>query len=243
MRRTSFDQLNIRARFIMMFASLLILSGCTSGTAREIGVHEGFVDVVDYFQLNGLVLTHDVRYFSEDNFVGEPIDGYNAAKVFLTEEAAKQLVVAAKQLEGQGLGFKVFDGYRPQPAVDHFVRWASDLHDTKMKSKYYPSVEKRNLFRDGYIASRSGHSRGSTVDLTLIDLETTKELDMGTGWDFFDALSWPSSEGVTVLQKNNRLKLREVMLSVGFRPLKEEWWHFTLDSEPFPDRYFAFPIE
>lgn len=127
---------------------------------------------------------YDVRYFGSDNFVGERIDGYKAQRVILTRDAAAALAGVQKDLAPFGLGLKIFDGYRPQDAVLHFVRWAEDLNDTRMKQKYYPGVQKKNLFRDGYIAEKSSHSRGSTVDLTIIDLKTGQELDMGTGFDF-----------------------------------------------------------
>lgn len=226
-----------------LIAVLVAVSACSSGPRQDSRFPSGFVDLAEYFKTRDMSLAIDVRYFSQDNFVGAVIDGYQAAKIILTEEAATNLALAAQQLQTQGLGFKVFDGYRPQLAVDHFVRWAADLADTKMKPKYYPAVDKRNLFRDGYIASRSGHSRGSTVDLTLIEIETNTELDMGTGWDFFDLRSWPSSEEVSSQQKKNRMILRETMISAGFRPLEEEWWHFTLEAEPYPDQYFEFPIQ
>jgi len=155
------------------------------------------------------------------------------------------LALAAIQLElvDKGLGLKVFDAYRPQQAVDHFVRWAADLEDARNKQQYYPNVDKANLFTEGYIAARSGHSRGSTVDLTLINIESGEELDMGSAWDFFDPLSWPTSLDVSLPQKTNRETLREIMLRHGFNPLAEEWWHFTLENEPYPDTYFDFPIE
>lgn len=184
----------------------------------------------------------DVGYFTEDNFVGARIDGYSAGKVYLTRPTVDVLKIVQAQLNNYGLGLKIFDGYRPQMAVDHFVRWAENLADTKMKQRYCPAVDKKNLFRDGYIAERSGHSRGSTIDLTLIALATGQELDMGTEWDFFDLKSWPSSEAVNQQQRANRLLLRTVMLNNGFSPLREEWWHFSLRNEPFPDTYFEFSI-
>ncbi|NQV69747.1 MAG: M15 family metallopeptidase [Pseudohongiella sp.] len=184
----------------------------------------------------------EVRYFTTDNFVGARIDGYAAAKVYVTEATADALKRVQGELNNYGLGLRVFDGYRPQMAVDHFVRWAENLADTKMKQRYYPAVDKKNLFRDGYIAERSGHSRGSTLDLTLIAVDSGQELDMGTRWDFFDLKSWPSSTQVNGQQRANRLLLRRVMLRQGFRPLQQEWWHFTLENEPFPDTYFEFQI-
>ncbi|MDA1372086.1 MAG: M15 family metallopeptidase [Proteobacteria bacterium] len=187
-------------------------------------------------------ITLDVRYSSADNFVGSPIDGYLAEKIYLERKAVVALAAVQTELSEFRLGLKVFDAYRPQRAVDHFVRWGRDLGDEKMKSRYYPKVAKANLFRDGYIAERSGHSRGSTVDLTLVDLDTAEELDMGTSWDYFDVKSWPSSQAVTAQQRANRMLLHRVMVKQGFRGLRTEWWHFTLEDETFPDTYFDFVI-
>lgn len=189
-------------------------------------------------------LVVDLRYFDKDNFIGQRIDGYEAPVCYASTSAAESLKAVQSELLSFGLGLKVFDAYRPQRAVNHFVRWAKDLNDMKMKMKeyYYPNVEKSDLFEKGYIAAHSGHSRGSTVDVTLIDLETGKELDMGSGFDFFSPISWPTSLAVTVQQRANRLLLRSIMLHHGFRPLQEEWWHFTLENEPYPTTYFDFPI-
>jgi D-alanyl-D-alanine dipeptidase len=187
----------------------------------------------------------ELRYLSRDNFVGQRIDGYESEQCYVTAEAARGLAAVQAELAAFGLGLKVFDAYRPQRAVDHFVRWAQDLGDTKMKAAYYPGVEKKHLFRDGYIAAKSGHSRGSTVDLTIVTLGpgVPEELDMGTGWDFFGPESWPASLAVTPQQRANRMLLQSLMVKHGFRPLAEEWWHFTLEDEPFPERYFDFPVE
>jgi len=203
---------------------------------------EGFV------YLNNLApdIAVDLRYFSSNNFVGDTINGYHAKKCILSEEAAIALVAVQKELKSINLGLKIFDAYRPQQAVNHFVRWGNDLKDEKMKSIYYPEVEKRLLFQEGYISSRSGHSRGSTVDLTLIYIKGENlgdELDMGTPWDFFSPKSWPSSTEVTAIQYENRLLLQKIMRKYGFRPYSEEWWHFTLINEPFPDTYFDFPVK
>ena len=223
----------------LLLSVLLLGLALTASAANEpANLHRDFVDIQQ--AIPGIEV--DVRYFGEDNFVGTPIDGYGAAMVYLTRAAAEALGSVQNQLSQFGLGLKVFDGYRPQVAVDHFVRWAQDLDDRKMKQRYYPAVDKENLFRDGYIAERSGHSRGSTVDLTIISLASDEELDMGTGWDFFDVLSWSSSTRVTAAQAANRMRLRTIMLENGFRPLQEEWWHFSLENEPFPDRYFEFEI-
>ena len=205
------------------------------------GVPDGFVEIREV--IPGVEV--DVRYFSEDNFVGERIDGYEAAKIYLTRDAASALAKVQADLAAFGLGLKIFDAYRPQRAVDHFVRWAEDTADTKMKAKYYPDVEKRRLFRDGYIAAKSGHSRGSTVDLTLVSIgsERPAELDMGTAWDFFGPKSWPESMEVSAQARANRMLLQSLMIKHGFRGLAEEWWHFTLVGEPFPETYFDFVVE
>ena len=190
---------------------------------------------------SGIVV--EARYAGADNFVGTPIDGYEAAKALLTPQALVALKQAQEALGEFGLGLKVFDAYRPQRAVDHFVRWASDLKATQMKSQFFPAVDKRKLFSEGYIAERSGHSRGSTVDLTVVDLASGAELDLGTPWDFFDLASWPSSQEPGAQARANRALLRQVMIAAGFRPLKTEWWHFSLENEPFPETYFDRPIQ
>ena len=140
------------------------------------------------------------------------------------------------------LSLKIFDGYRPQKAVDHFVRWVQVLKDTLMKAQFYPKVKKNNLLKNGYIAERSGHSRGSTIDLTIINIKTGKALDMGSAYDFFGIQSHPLYQNISKKQKNNRMLLRNTMLNHGFTPYENEWWHFTLKKEPFPNTYFTFPI-
>lgn len=227
---------HILARLTPGIASLWLLSACSSLDIDQIPA-----EFVELRQLRPDIL-QEVRYAGQDNFVGEPITGYQQANIWITRAAGEALADVQQRLQGYGLGLKVFDAYRPQQAVDHFVRWAEDLDDQRMKARYYPDVDKANLFRDGYIASRSGHSRGSTVDLTLVELDSGSELDMGTPWDFFDLASWPDSDRVTAQQQANRLLLRTVMLDAGFRPLSTEWWHFTLGDEPFPDTYFNFPL-
>ncbi|MCL8384390.1 M15 family metallopeptidase [Xanthobacter aminoxidans] len=185
----------------------------------------------------------DVRYFSTDNFVGTRVDGYGAARCFLTRPAAEALAKVAAEARKKGLGLRIFDCYRPARAVAHFARWASDLADEKTKPTYYPDVAKKDLFAEGYIAARSGHSRGSTLDLTLFDLSTRRDLDMGTPFDLFSPRSWPDSPTATAAQRANRRLLAGLMAQNGFKPFDKEWWHFTLKDEPFPDTYFDFPIE
>jgi len=187
----------------------------------------------------------DLRYAGSHNFVGEPIDGYLKQRCILTREAAEALRKVQEELRPFGLGLKVFDCYRPQRAVDHFVRWAGNLGDTRMKAEFYPEVDKKNLFRDGYIAAKSSHSRGSTVDLTIVSLkgdDAGRELDMGSGFDFFGLPSWPDNPGTASPSRAHRLLLRTVMEKHGFKPYPQEWWHFTLKPEPWPETYFNFPV-
>ncbi|OIQ49290.1 D-alanyl-D-alanine dipeptidase [Pseudodesulfovibrio hydrargyri] len=200
---------------------------------------EGFVTLNEF--LPGAV--YDVKYYTGDNFVGARVDGYEAPKVLVAVEAARALKAVQEDVARFGLCLKLFDGYRPQRAVNHFMRWAEDLDDTRTKAAHYPDVDKRNLFRDGYIAARSGHSRGSTVDLTLVDKATGRELDMGTPFDFFGPESWPENPDFPPQVRANRALLRAVMLGHGFKPYEAEWWHFTLRDEPYPETYFDFPVE
>jgi D-alanyl-D-alanine dipeptidase len=206
----------------------------------------GFVDAAHVVE--GLVV--DMRYFGTDNFVGARIDGYEAPRCLLTRRAAAALTLVQRDLTAQALGLKVFDCYRPARAVAHFVRWARDLKDVKRKADFYPDVDKRHLFRLGYIAAYSGHSRGSTVDLTLVQRTPgllpvelgARELDMGTRFDFFGPQSWPSSQAVSVEAQANRKLLAAAMWRRGFRPYEREWWHFTLRGEPYPNTYFDFVV-
>ena len=184
----------------------------------------------------------EIRYYSTFNFVGDRIDGYEQPVALLTKEAAAALKAASDEWIGMGYRLKIFDAYRPQKAVTHFMNWALDTEDTRMKAYFYPDLEKDVLFPLGYIAEHSGHSRGSTVDLTLFDMETEKELDMGGPFDFFGKLSRPDCLDVSKEQYANRMLLREGMLRRGFKPLAEEWWHFTLAEEPYPDTYLTFPV-
>ena len=184
----------------------------------------------------------DVRYYSTYNFVGERVDGYEAPVVLLAKEAAAALSLVNADMRRKGLRLVLYDGYRPQRAVDHFVRWAEDISTNSLKSVFYPDVDKTDLFTQGFIARRSGHSRGSTVDLTLLEEKTGMLLDMGGPFDFFGELSHPDCPGVTPVQHENRMLLRQAMLAHGFKPLSTEWWHFTLKDEPYPDTYFDFPV-
>lgn len=200
---------------------------------------EGFSDIQDSIPNIHVQL----KYTTNDNFIGRPIDGYHASKAILSTKAIQALQHVQKELNPMGLGLKVFDAYRPQRAVDHFVHWAKDINDTIVKASFYPNIDKRDLFRDGYIALKSGHSRGSTIDVTLISLSTAKELDMGTSFDFFGEKSNHQYPKLSKLQKKNRKLLRSIMEKHGFKAYEKEWWHYTLEKEPFPDTYFDFPIQ
>lgn len=199
---------------------------------------DGFVDAGA--TVPGLAV--DMRYAGRENFVGRPIAGYAAPVCLLSRPAVDALAKAQAQLSPFGLGLKVFDCYRPARAVSDFARWARDPADQARKADYYPNVDKSRLFELGYIAEKSGHSRGSTVDLTIIDIRSRAELDMGSPYDLFDTRSWPSEPALATAPRANRLLLQTVMTSNGFRPLKEEWWHFTLRDEPYPQTYFDFPV-
>jgi zinc D-Ala-D-Ala dipeptidase len=187
-------------------------------------------------------LAVDMRYFGDNNFVGTRIDGYEQPRCLLTRVAARALAAVQRDLAVRGFGLKVFDCYRPASAVDHFVRWARDIADEKRKREFYPDLAKRDLFKLGYVASRSGHSRGSTVDLTLIQRADGQEIDMGTPFDFFSPKSAPGSKNVSAEQRASRSILRETMRRRGFLPYDKEWWHFALANEPFPTSYFNVPV-
>lgn len=185
----------------------------------------------------------DIRYFGTDNFVGRKVDGYLAPKAIATNECITALQQVQLQLNENGLGLIIYDAYRPQKAVDHFKRWATDMNDTLTKAKYYPNLKKSQLIPQHYIASKSSHSRGSTVDVGLVDLKTGKLIDMGTSWDYFGPESWPDFDGITKDQHKNRMTLAHAMINAGFKPYNEEWWHFTLKNEPFPGTYFNFDVQ
>lgn len=187
-------------------------------------------------------LAVEMRYAGSDNFVGRPIAGYEAPRCLLTPQAAAALSKAAAALAREGLGLKVFDCYRPLRAVADFAAWARNPADTRMRAAYYPDVDKRDLFRLGYIAERSAHSRGSTVDLTLVRRADAQELDMGTPFDRFSPDSAPASTAVAPEARANRRRLRAAMEGAGFSPYAAEWWHFTLRREPFPNRAFDLPV-
>ena len=198
----------------------------------------GFVVLADHVPS----IIQEIRYHSTYNFVGDRIDGYEEPIALMTREAARALKSVAGEMAAWGFRLKVFDTYRPARAVKHFVLWGIDDLDLRMKPFFYPDLDKGDLFERGYIAKKSSHSRGSTVDLTLLDMSTGKELDMGGPFDFFGEVSHPGYRGITDEQLENRMILQGVMARNGFAPIDCEWWHFTLIDEPYPDTYFDFPV-
>jgi D-alanyl-D-alanine dipeptidase len=222
----------------MRYAFILVLSLviAPAGAAERPSDFVNAADVVP-----GLVV--EMRYAGYFNFVGRPIDGYEAPVCLLTRRAAEALAKVQATLEPFGFGLKVFDCYRPARAVAEFVRWAKDLTDTRMKREFYPELDKSMLFPKGYIAEKSGHSRGSTADLTLVVLATGIEVYMGTGFDYFSPRSWPDDPQQPAQARANRLLLSSVMQRHGFKPYPYEWWHFALADEPYPDTYFDFPVK
>ena len=218
----------------------LALVGAAHAARKDVHDASGFVVLSDVAP----DIIQEIRYATTYNFVGDRIDGYDAPSAILTKEAALALSKASDEAMSRGYRLKVWDAYRPQRAVSHFVAWAKDTSDERMKPFFYPGEDKAFLFARGYIASRSGHSRGSTVDLTLFDMRTGKEVDLGGTFDLFDERSWPSaSEGLTPEQREARETLRDIMTHNGFVPLSTEWWHFTLKDEPWPKTYFDFPVD
>lgn len=225
---------------------VILLSSCTTTKAvvpvpLESSLETIPSDFVDVAKVIEDVIL-EVRYYSSYNFVGARIDGYHAPKVYLTKAAAEALKEVSDELKQEGYLLKLYDGYRPQTAVDHFVRWAEDVEDAAMKPYFYPETDKSVLFEEGFICEKSGHSRGSTIDLTLFDMSTGKDVDMGGVFDYFGPLSYPDYQDITPQQIANRNLLRDVMLKHGFVPFDTEWWHFTLENEPYPDTYFSFGI-
>ena len=215
-------------------------NGQTAPIFEKMGnLPEGFVYLDDVIP----TAKFDIRYFGENNFVGERINGYNAPFAIMTAEAAEALKRVQADLLEKGYNLLIFDAYRPQKAVDHFKAWSQDASDTKMKEQYYPDLDKSRLFELGYIALKSGHSRGSTVDLTLIDLQTGEEMDMGASFDFFGEISHHGTDLISEEQAANRNILKEAMEKHGFAAYYKEWWHYTFKDEPYPSQYFDFDVE
>jgi D-alanyl-D-alanine dipeptidase len=242
-------------RLLLAAAALSAFLGCAR-VEKYTTFEDSFVTVTD--AVPDVIL--EIRYYGTYNFVGDRIDGYLQPTALLTKEAAKALKAVSDDVISQGYRLKIYDAYRPQMGVDHFVRWAADLKDTRMKEFFYPDLDKSVLFEQEYIMAKSGHTRGSTVDLTLFDMSTEKEVDMGGTFDWFGEESHPdfcgnpetgeytggvsaAGRSITEQQFKNRMILRKAMLDHGFKPLDSEWWHFTLKDEPYPETYFNYPVQ
>ncbi len=248
-------------------AGLLVAAGVTVCGAFSAPATPGARAPSDFVALQDIdpTVVQDMRYFTAHNFTGDPVDGYPAPLCILTRPAAEALSRAQQDFLERGYTLKVYDCYRPQRAVNDFVAWAADLADQRMKAEFYPRVDKATLFADGYIAERSGHSRGSTLDVTLVPLPAAQtppyvpgqplldcaapvrfpdnSVDMGTGFDCFDTLSHTLDQRIDGDQAKNRLLLVEGLARQGFVNYDKEWWHFTLDPEPYPDTFFDFPVD
>lgn len=246
----------------MIVTALLITVGLQTGckSAQDVArVKDPTMDSSQFVNITDVVpdAILEIRYHSTYNFVGARIDGYEEPTALLTRQAADSLRAVSLDLKRHGYVLKIYDAYRPQRAVDHFMRWSQDLGDTITKAYFYPRLTKKEVFDGEYVATKSGHSRGSTVDLTIVDMKTGKEVDMGGTFDWFGIESHPDYGGgnpetldfqqtdpnFTSVQFYNRMVLRTAMLRHGFKPLDNEWWHFTLKDEPFPDTYFNFPVK
>ncbi len=225
-------------RISFSFAAIAVLVGCGSMANRE-SMPEGFVVVNEAIP----TALFEIRYYATDNFVGAKVDGYEKPLCVLSAQASAALAQVQRDVQQRGYTLKIFDCYRPQRAVDHFVRWVRDLDDQRTKADYYPNEDKAELIAKGYIADRSRHSRGSTLDLTLARTSDGAELDMGTPFDYFDTLSNTADPRITAEQKTNRSALKTAMEKHGFVNYDKEWWHYTLRDEPHPDTYFNFPVK
>ena len=232
-----------RALNVSTFVSLLALLLAACGeSVGESALADGKNTPAEFVTVEGENIKVGMRYFGTANLVGESLDGYEANRCLLSADAAAALTQAAVVLAAEGLGLELFDCYRPQRAVNHFVRWASAPEDHSTKAEFYPREEKSQMFERGYIAERSGHSRGATVDLTLYRLDSGEALDMGTRFDFMDERSATEYPLESARAHKNRMRLREIMQQHGFVNYAQEWWHYTFKPEPFPENYFDFPV-
>lgn len=249
---------------VIGIGNMVVTTSCSNGEEKNSIALSATDDNSNFVNITDVVpdVILEIRYYGTYNFVGSRIDGYEEPTALLTKQAAKALKAVSDDVLKQGYRLKIYDAYRPQKGVDHFVRWASNLNATEMKDYFYPDLDKKVLFKQEYIYERSGHTRGSTIDLTLFDMKTEKELDMGGTFDWFgpeshpdfcgnpetgkytgDNSKSPKGRSITAQQFANRMILRNAMRRHGFKPLDTEWWHFTLKDEPFPDTYFTFPVK
>ena len=251
----------------MILTAFMALSAASPAAYAAPPIHVETQRPADFVDIKSVApsIQVDIRYAGYHNFIGHPVPGYEANKCLLTRRAADAIAGVQRELVSYGLSLRLYDCYRPQRAVDYFVRWAGDASDAAMKQEFYPREDKAKLLPDGYVASPSSHSRGSTVDLTIIPLLVRLvpyspgqaltpcikpigvrfadgALDMGTGYDCFDAMATDKAP-VTPQQKANRLLLKTLMMRAGFEPYQREWWHFTLKREPYHDVYFDFPVK
>ena len=250
------------ALLAVVVASISAVPGSMASAQPESVAPTDFVALQD---IDPTIL-QDVRYFTAHNFTGDRVDGYQTPMCILTRDAAEGLKRAQQQLNQRGYTLKVYDCYRPQRAVDNFVSWANDRNDQRMKAEFYPRVDKSTLFRDGYIAEQSGHSRGSTMDLTLVQLPVLparpylpdeplidctapasarfpdESIDMGTGFDCFDTLAHTLDPRIQGDQLKNRLLLKDALQAQGFVNYEDEWWHYTYQPDQYPGTYFDFPV-
>lgn len=220
----------------------LILVLCL-GLAMPVRAETISYDKTDFAEIGSVIddAAFDIRYYSANNFTGNKIKGYKAPRAYMTKEALSALAKAAEDLRAQGYRLLIWDSYRPQKAVDNFVAWINDPEDTGDKS-FYPELQKSDLLTGNYVMAKSGHTRGSTVDLTIIKKDGGF-VDMGGTFDLFSEVSHPDYPNLTDEQKNNRKILHDAMVDAGFKALDSEWWHFTLKDEPYTDTYFDFDVE
>ena len=213
------------------------------GCLVPLGAETVSTDKTDFAQISTVIddAAYDIRYYSPNNFTGNKINGYKAPRAYMTKKALAALAKAAEDLRAQGYRLLIWDAYRPQKAVDNFVNWINDPNDPGDKT-FYPKLEKSDLLAGNYIMAKSGHTRGSTVDLTIIKKDGSF-VDMGGTFDLFSEVSHPDYKKISKKQKKNRQILRDAMVKAGFKPLDSEWWHFTLKDEPYPDTYFNFDVE
>ena len=253
--------MQLKAGFALLCLSGLLACSGDSNTDTRSVLPEGFSRLSEL----DASIQQDMRYVGNNNFLGRPVAGYEAPECILSTAAAEALVEVQRAVQQLGLSLKVYDCFRPQQAVNDFMQWGADLADQRMRESYYPEVPKSELFTLGYIAERSGHSRGSTVDLTLVPAGSVipapdalaavydcraniterypdNSLDMGTGYDCFDPRSHTDNIVVGAEALRNRFLLRELMEAAGFTNYDQEWWHYTLNNEPFADQYFDFPV-
>lgn len=252
----------MRSRLLVCVFLALALAPATAVAKDPVAPKGAFVSLHDVAP----TILLNIRYRSFHNFIGRPIPGYRESRCIVTRQTADALIAVQARVRAAGYTLKMYDCYRPQRAVDDFVAWGKRLRDQRMKAEFYPREPKSRVFKDGFIAEQSGHTRGSTIDLTLVKRPASRDgtyrrgqklfdcaaprakrfkdnsIDMGTGYDCFDSASHPFSKKIHGSQRANRLALRRAMLAEGFEPLATEWWHFTLRKEPFPKTYFDFPV-